>query len=75
MNIQMGKWDGTVLDIRATLDKLGDKCGQLPGMHGLSGCDTVSYPYSKGNKSALKVLMNNDIDGLQDALGEPDIRS
>ena len=68
-NIQMEKWDGTVLDIRATVDKWGDTCGQLPGMHALSGCDTVSYPYGKGKKSALKVLMNTDIDGLQDALG------
>ena len=57
----------------ATVVELGDKCGQLPGMHALSGCDTVSYPYGKGKKSALKVLMNNDIDGLQDVLGEPDI--
>ena len=75
-NIQMEKWDGTVLDIHATVVKLGDnsdKCGQLPGMHALSGCDTVSYPYGKGKKSALKVLMNNDIDGLQDVPGEPDI--
>ena len=31
-NIPMEKWDGTVLDIRATVDKLGDKCGQLPGI-------------------------------------------
>ncbi len=38
-NIQMEKC------IRATVDKLGDKCGQLAGMHALSGCDTVSYPY------------------------------
>ena len=60
-NIRMEKWDGMVLDIRATVDTLGDKCGQLPGMHALSGCDTVSYPYGKGNKSALKV--NNDIEG------------
>ena len=73
-NIQMDKWDGTVLDIHTAVDKLGDKCGQLPGMHALSGCDTVSYPYSKGNKFALKVLMNNDINSLQYyVLGEPDI--
>ena len=72
-NIQMEKWDGTVLNIHATVVKFGDKCGQLPDMHALSGCDTVSYPYGKGKKSALKVLMNNDIDGLQDVLGEPDI--
>ena len=62
-----------MLDIHATVVKLGDKCGQLPGMHALSICDTVFYPYGKGKKSALKVLMNNDIDGLQDVLGEPDI--
>ena len=72
-NIQMEKWDGMVLGVHATVVKLGDKCGQLPGMDALSGCDTVSYPYGKGNKSALKVLMNHDIDGLQDVLGEPDI--
>ncbi len=46
-NIQMEKWDGTGLDIRTTVDKLGDKCGQLPGMHALSGCDTVSYRYGR----------------------------
>ena len=72
-NIQMEKWDGTVLDIRATVDKLGNTYGQLFGMHPLSGCDTVSYPYGKGKKFALKVLMNNDIGGLQSVLGEPDI--
>ena len=64
----MEKWDGTVLDIHATVVKVGEKCGQLPGMHALSGYYTVSYPYGKGKKSALKVLMNNDIDGLQDVL-------
>ena len=46
-NIQMEKWDGTVLDIHATVVKLGDKCGQLSGMHALSGCDTVSYPTAR----------------------------
>ena len=68
-----GEVDGVVLDIHATVVKLGDKCGQLPGMHALSGCDPVSYPYGKDKKSALKVLMNNDIDALQYVLGEPDI--
>ena len=29
--------------------------------------------YGKGKKSALEVLMNNDIDGVQDTLGELDI--
>ena len=40
-------------------------------MHALSGCDTVSFPYGKGKISALKVLQNNDITGLQN-LGEED---
>ena len=57
--IQMEKWYGTVLDIRATVDKLGYECGQLPGMHALSGCDTVSYPYGNCNKSALNVPMTS----------------
>ena len=60
-NIQMEKWDDTVLAIRATMDTLVCKCGQLPGMHALSDSATVSYPYSKGKMSALKVLMNNDV--------------
>ena len=64
-NFLMEKWDNTVFAIRATVDKLGDKRGELPGMYALSGCDTVSYPYDMGKKSDLKVLMNNDIDGLQ----------
>ena len=29
------------LDINATVNKLGEKCGQLLGMHALLGCDTV----------------------------------
>ena len=55
------KWDDTVLAMCATMDKLGCKCGQLTGMHALGDCDTVSYPYGKGKKSALKVLMNIDV--------------
>ena len=65
----MEKWDNTVFAIRATVDKLGDKRGELSGMYALSGCDTVSYPCDMGKKSDLKVLMNNDIDGLQDVPG------
>ena len=72
-NTQMEKWDRTVLDIRATVDTLGDKCGQLPSMYALSGGDTLTYHCGKGKQSALKVLMNNDTNGIQDALGKPDI--
>ena len=42
-------------------------------MHALSGCHVVSYPYGNGKKSALKVLVNNYIDGLKNVLGELDI--
>ena len=47
--IQMEKWNGDVLDISETVQRLGPrKCSQLLGIHVLSGCDTVSYPYGKG---------------------------
>ena len=39
--VHMEKWD---------LPNLGDTlCSQLLGAHVLSGCDTVSYPFGKGN--------------------------
>ena len=40
--------------------------------HALSGCDTVSYPNGKGKVSALKVLNQTDITGLDSVLGEED---
>ena len=72
-NIQMEKWDGTMLEINTTVDKLWDKCGQLLGMYALMGCDIVSYPCGKGKKSTLKVLTNRNISGLQDTLGVSDV--
>ena len=39
------------------------KCSQRIGVHALSGCDTVSYPFGKGNKWTLK-LMGKEIPGL-----------
>lgn len=62
--IQMQKWNGDVLDINTTVQRLGPrKCSQLLGIHALSGCDTVSYPFGKGKLSALK-LLQIDIPGL-----------
>ena len=50
--IQMENWNGDVLDINETVQRLGPrKCSQLLGIHALSGCDTVSYSFGKGNKS------------------------
>ena len=60
----MEKWNGDVLDVNKTIAQLGPrKCSQLIGLHALSGCDTVSYPFGKGKKSALK-LLEIDIPGL-----------
>ena len=40
--IQMEKWNGDVLDINETVQRLAPKkCSQLLGIHALSGCDTV----------------------------------
>ena len=70
--IQMEKWNGDVLDVNETVKRLGPrKCSQLLGLHALSGCDTVSYPFGKGKPSALKVL-DMDIPGLDEVLGEPE---
>ena len=69
--IQMEKWNGNVLDINETVQRLGPrKCSQLLGIHALSGCDTVSYPFGKGKLSALK-LLEIDIPGLDQVLGQP----
>ena len=69
--VQMQKWNGEVIDINATVSSLGTKCKNILGVHALSGCDTVSYPYGKGKVSALKVL---DMDILlnMERLGEED---
>jgi hypothetical protein len=70
--VQMLKWDGVVLNINATVSKLGDKCSGILGMHALSGCDTVSYPNGKGKVSALKVLTQTNIIDLDSILREVD---
>ena len=38
----MEQWDGTVLDINATVKQLGEKFGGILPLHALSGHDTVS---------------------------------
>ncbi|KAK2159104.1 hypothetical protein NP493_1749g00061 [Ridgeia piscesae] len=69
--IQKEKWNGDVLDINETVQRLGPrKCSQLLGIHALSGCDTGSYPFGKGKKSALK-LLEIDIPDLDQVLGQP----
>ena len=71
-NILMEKWNGDVVDVSKTIEQLGPrKCNQLLGLHALSGCDTVSYPFGKRKKSALK-LLEIDTTGLDQVLGQPD---
>ena len=71
--IEMEKWKGNILDINETVRRLGPrKCSQLLGVHALSGCDTVSYPFGKGKLSALKVL-ETDMPALDQVLGQPSI--
>jgi len=53
--MQIEKWDGVFLDIKATCANLGDTvCSQLLGAHAQSRCDTVSYSFRKGKTSVLK---------------------
>ena len=69
--IQMEKWNSDVLDINESVQQLDPrKCSQLLGIHALSGCDTVSYPFGKAKKSALK-LLEIDIPGLDQVLSQP----
>ena len=63
-SVQMEPWNGVVVDINATCTELGPKCLQLIGMHVLSGCDTVSYPFNTGKISALNTLQAGDLSGL-----------
>ena len=52
--VQIERRDGSVLDTNATCPYFGQKCLQLPCMLTLSNCDTTSYPFGKGNVTALK---------------------
>ena len=55
--VQMGRWDGSVLDTNATCPDFGQKGLQLlPGMLTLSHYDSTSYPYDKGNVTALAMI-------------------
>ena len=78
-SVQMERWNRVVVDIihhiNATCTELGPKCLHLMGMHILSGCDTVSYPFNKGHINALITLQAGDFPGLYHVLGEEDVTS
>jgi hypothetical protein len=68
--VQMEKWDGSVLHINQIATVLGDKSLQLLGMHAVTGCDTVSYPFNKGKITALSKLQEGDFPELYSVIGE-----
>ncbi len=73
--IQMKKFDGTMIDINKSANKLGDACCGLLAAHALTGCDSVSYPFRKGKASAITVIENNpdlQVSILGDAQAELD---
>ena len=55
--VQIERWDGSLLDSNAACSDFGQKCLQLPGMLTLvCHCDTTSYPFGKGNVTALNII-------------------
>ena len=51
------RWDESVLDINAICADIGQKYLQLLCMHALSVWDTTSYPYGKGNVTAMNTMV------------------
>ena len=72
IQITMKKFDESIIDINATATKLGNTCDQLLAMHALTGCDTTSYPYSKGKTTGFNVRLKHPVIGLE-CFGEEDI--
>ena len=68
--VQMDCWNGEIININETSKKLGPKCLQLLGMHSLTCCDNVSYPFSKGKISVLNILLSGNFPALNEILGE-----
>ena len=46
-------YDGKVYNIKESADVLEELCKDHLGLHSLTGCDTVSYPFFKGKQSAF----------------------
>ena len=49
---------------------IGPTSLQLLGMHAVTGCDTVSYPFKKGKLTALSKLQQGDFPELYSIVGE-----
>ncbi len=61
--------DHSIFSIKHSAAALDNLCGDLIGLHCISGCDTVSYPFGKGKKSAFSLLSKIESTGLQ-CIGE-----
>ena len=58
--VQCGIAELELLDIFQIANSLGaDLCLALPGMHALTGCDTVSFFKTKGKTLAWKIFLEN----------------
>ena len=68
--MQLDRWCGAILNINESSSFLGAKSLHLLGMHALSGCDTVSYPFGLGKATTLNVLKSADNSGLYTVFGE-----
>ena len=67
---QLEKWDGSELHVSDIAAALGDKSLQILGMHAVTGCDTVSYPFKKGKLTALSKLQQGDFPEICSVVGE-----
>lgn len=56
--VHLERWDGQILNINATVDRLGPKGLHILGIHAHSGCDTASYPFGHGKTKALNILLS-----------------
>ena len=54
----------------AVAGAIGPTSLQLLGMHAVTGCDTVSYPFKKGKLTALSKLQQGDFPELYSIVGE-----
>ena len=63
--ISMKKHDGSIININATAEKLGDKCKCLLPLHSLTRCHSVSYPFGKGKTKAVNLFLHCDRDASE----------
>ena len=68
--VQMEKWNSTVLSINKTCKALGDRCLEILGVHFLSGSDTTSYPFGKGKQTVLNIAKRFSFPEFDSVLGD-----